>query len=127
HDGGPNDPLEPSTPGWPIHPTIAPAADELIVRKRTPDAFHETTLQQELNSRGIRKLVLAGLQTEYCVDTTCRRAFSLGYQVALAQDAHSTWNTDTLTAAQIIAHHNTVLGDWFATLRLTDEIDFQAL
>lgn len=38
-----------------------------------------------------RNVVMCGIQTEVCVDTTCRRAFSLGYRVTLASDAHSTW------------------------------------
>ena len=47
--------------------------------------------------------------TEYCVDTTCRRAVTLGYDVTLVADAHLTRNTPILTAAQIIAHHNLLL------------------
>ena len=60
-----------------------------MVQKQTPDAFHETNLHSELESRGIRKLVIAGLQTEYCIDTTCRRASSLGYDIILVENAHS--------------------------------------
>ncbi|HEX3047657.1 MAG TPA: isochorismatase family protein, partial [Bacillota bacterium] len=62
--------------------------------------------------------------TEFCVDTTCRRAFSLGYETTLVQDAHSTFHSKVLTAPQIIAHHNNVLGGWFVTLKSTGEIDF---
>jgi nicotinamidase-related amidase len=58
-----------------------------------------------------------------CVDTTCRRAFSLGYKVTLAQDAHSTWKTDHPTASQIIEHHNRVLR-WFANLKDSSKISF---
>lgn len=47
--------------------------------------------------------------TEYCVDTTCRRATSLGYDVTLAGDAHLTRDNKVLSAASIIAHHNFLL------------------
>lgn len=114
--------LEPGTAGWQIHPAIAPTAADLVVQKRFPDSFQETTLQEELSARGIKKLIVAGMQTEFCVDTSCRRAFSLGYDVTLVQDAHSTWNTPIVPAEQIIAHHNAVLGDWFVQLRPTREI-----
>jgi nicotinamidase-related amidase len=124
HNGGPGHPLEPGSAGWPIHPAIAPAAGELVVGKATPDSFHETTLQAALESRGIVKLVVAGIQTELCVDTTCRRAASLGYQTTLARDAHSTWDSRTLSAAQIIAHHNDTLKGWFVTPRPASEIVF---
>lgn len=115
---------EPGTPGWEIDPAVSPAEDEVVILKRHPDAFQDTTLQNELTVRGVNRLVITGVQTEYCVDTTCRRAYSLGYHVTLVKDAHSTWDTQTLTAPQIIAHHNDVLGSWFAELKETNEIEF---
>jgi nicotinamidase-related amidase len=124
HNGGPGDPVEPGSDGWPIHPAIAPAEGEPVVVKATPDSFHETTLQAELEARGIVKLVVAGIQTECCVDTTCRRAASLGYQTTLVHDAHSTWDSRTLSAAQIIAHHNDALKGWFVTPKPASEIAF---
>jgi len=115
---------EPGTPGWEIHPAVAPIEGEAVIQKRRPDAFQDTNLQRELGSKGIERLIITGIQTEYCVDTTCRRAYSLGYDVTLVEDAHSTWNTEHLTASQIIAHHNDVLGGWFATLKEAGEIEF---
>ena len=85
-------------PDWPIHPSIAPQAGELVVQKRTPDSFHETNLQDELGKMGVKKLVIGGIQTEYCVDTTSRRAFSLGYDVTLVENGHSTWDNKHITA-----------------------------
>jgi len=124
HSGGDDHLLNPISPGWPIHPAIAPAKDELVIHKRHPDSFQETNLQHELETRGIRHLIVAGIQTEYCVDTTCRRAYSLGYDVTLVQDGHSTWDTKHLKASQIIAHHNEALGSWFATLKAAHVIKF---
>jgi len=124
HNGGPGHPLEPGSAGWPIHPAIAPAAGEPVITKSTPDSFHETRLQAELEARGVVKLVVAGIQTEICVDTTCRRAASLGYQTTLVRDAHSTWDSRTLSAVQIIAHHNDTLDGWFVTPKPASEIAF---
>lgn len=114
------------TPGWEIHPAIAPVAGDIVVQKRHPDAFQDTNLQSELESREVERLIVTGIQTEYCVDTTCRRAYSLGYQVTLVKDAHSTWDTDTLTAQQVIAHHNAVLGGWFTELKKASQVRFDA-
>jgi nicotinamidase-related amidase len=127
HSGGENHLLHPSAPGWPIHPAIAPAERDLVIHKHHPDSFQETNLQHELEQRGIKHLIVAGIQTEYCVDTTCRRAYSLGYNVTLVQDAHSTWDTENLKATQIIAHHNQVLGGWFVVLKAAREIGFDRL
>jgi nicotinamidase-related amidase len=114
----------PGTPGWRVHPAVAPVKGDVVIQKRHPDAFQATNLQRELESKGIKRLIVAGVQTEYCVDTTCRRGYSLGYDVTLVKDAHSTWDTDHLSAPQIIAHHNHMLGGWFAELKEANEIDF---
>src|SRR5262249_4421090 len=102
-------PLEPGAPGFPIHPTIAPAEGDLVVQKRASDSFYETTLQRELDARGVTHLVITGAQTEFCVDTTCRRAASLGYGVTLVADGHTTGDRGTMTTAQIVAYHNAIL------------------
>lgn len=115
---------QPGMPGWDIHPAVAPLEDDAVIQKRHPDAFQDTDLQRALESRGIKRLILTGIQTQYCVDTTCRRAYSLGYDVTLVKDAHSTWDTDHLTALQVIAHHNDVLGGWFAALKAASQVEF---
>ncbi|QHT59590.1 cysteine hydrolase [Paenibacillus lycopersici] len=116
HNEGPGTPLASGSPGWEIHPAIGPEAHDLIVQKARPDAFFQTTLQDELDARGIQELILAGLQTEMCIDTTCRNACSRGYKVTLLRDAHSTWPLEALSAQQIIDHHNNVLR-WFADMK----------
>ena len=124
HNGPAGAPHAPGEPGWAIHPAIAPRSGETIVQKTTPDSFYQTTLKVELAAKDIEQLVIAGIQTDYCVDTTCRRAMSEGYAVTLVSDAHSTWGDSGLSAEQIIAHHNQVLGNWFATLATTESVQF---
>ena len=129
HDGEAGHPLEVGTRGWEIHPEIKPHDEDLIIRKRASDSFFETTLQHELEARGIRHLIVAGCMTEYCVDTTSRRAISLGYDVTLVSDAHTTIDNKLLSAAQIIAHHNALLDGFDAgahaiTVRPADEVTF---
>ena len=129
HDGAKGHPLETHTEGWKIYPSLKPADGESVIRKRESDSFFGTTLQQELEKRGITHLIVAGAMTEYCVDTTCRRASSLGYDVTLARDAHLTRDNEVLTTANIIAHHNFVLNDFGAgehvvRVQPTDEIEF---
>jgi hypothetical protein len=53
-------------------------------------------------------------------------AFSRDYSVTLVSDGHSTYDTETLKAQDIISHHNEVLGTSFASLKRADEIDFRA-
>jgi nicotinamidase-related amidase len=107
----PNDLLYPDNPGWAIHPAIAPHEGEPIVHKTTPDSFHETNFKQILAERGIHKLIIVGMQTEYCVNATTRRAVDLGYDVTLVKDAHTTLDEENITAKQIIDEHNAAFND----------------
>jgi nicotinamidase-related amidase len=111
-------------PGWIIYPAIAPKPGELVIPKTTPDSFYNTTLQEDLKKRDITRLIIAGFQTEWCIDTTVRRAYSLEYDTTVVEDAHSTYDTKILRAPQIISHHNSIFGGRFAKLVKSQDIDF---
>ena len=101
-------PLMKGAPGWQIHPGIAPGPGESVIEKAASDGFYETGLQAELDRLGVKRLVICGLQTEFCVDATCRAALSRGFDVVLAADAHST--TDAVAPASLVVqHHNRAL------------------
>lgn len=104
-----DDVAAPGSPGWDIHPALSPRADETRIRKSACDAFHETDLGATLGGLGVAHLVICGCKTEFCIDTTVRRAITLGYGVTLVGDAHSTGGCRALDAAQVIAHHNASL------------------
>lgn len=95
--------------GWQLAQPLVVTPEDIRVRKKTPNSFHETSLQQMLKERGVSKLVICGLQSDFCVDTTVRQALPLGYDVVLVADAHSTLDNGVLSAAQIVAHHNQTL------------------
>lgn len=116
HDGGPGDTLEAGTPGFAFHPALTPAPGETLFVKRFCSAFQETGLGDYLAAQRITGLSICGMQTEYCVDTTCRAAFERGLEVTLISDAHTTFGSEALPASAIIAHHNATLGGGFARL-----------
>ncbi|MCW3480369.1 cysteine hydrolase [Neisseriaceae bacterium JH1-16] len=104
-----SEPLQFGSEGWQLDDRLATKPVDLRVRKTTPDSFHRTELHDMLQQRGISELAICGLQSDFCVDSTVRRALALGYHVTLVSDAHSTVDNGALTAAQITAHHNTIL------------------
>ncbi|HDR4909983.1 cysteine hydrolase family protein [Bacillus cereus] len=120
HNGPKDHPLEKGTDGWRIHAAIDPQEGDNIVEKTTPDSFHNTNLSEVLQEKGIEHVILSGMQTEYCVDTTTRRACSEGYKVTLVSDAHSTFNTEVLRAEDIVKHHNAVLGAFADVVEVKD-------
>jgi len=100
--------FRPGSEGWQLAPALQVADGEPRVRKTTPDSFNGTELDALLRKLGVTGLVICGMQTDFCVDTTVRRALAEGYDVVLAGDAHSTLDNRVLRAEQIIAHHNEV-------------------
>ncbi|QRY77444.1 cysteine hydrolase [Pseudomonas sp. PDNC002] len=105
-----DDDLPYGSAGWQLESRLLAETSDLKVRKTTPDSFLRTELGELLQARGVDHLVICGLQSDYCVDTTTRRALAQGYAVTLVGDAHSTVDNAVLSAAQITAHHNAVLG-----------------
>ena len=124
HDGGPGHVLAKGSAGWPHHPLVAPRDGEIIVEKRNSSAFHDTELHQRLGEAGIDRLVIAGMQTELCVDSACRGAKALNYRVALVTDGHTTFDTPVITADLIIAHHNRLLSSAFVDLVNAEQVRF---
>ena len=104
-------PLDFGTDGWRLADGLEVQATDILLRKKATDSFHQTELQALLRDRGVKDLIICGLQSEFCVDTTTRRALALGYPVVLVADGHSTLNNGVLSAAQISAHHNETLAN----------------
>jgi nicotinamidase-related amidase len=96
--------------GWRIHPGVKPEPGELVIEKTASDGFYDTSLQSELDHFGVKRLIICGLQTEFCVDATCRAALSRGFEVVLAADGHTTTNA-LLPAEVAVRHHNRALAN----------------
>lgn len=77
----------PRTDGVNIHDTVSPVPGEPIIQKKYPNSFRETNLREKLREAGISQLVIAGMMTQMCVDTTVRAAADLGFTCQLAHDA----------------------------------------
>lgn len=117
HTGPKGSPIEPGSPLSQLLPELAVnAATDTVFDKTRPNCFHGTGLQAWLAEAGIGELVIAGMKTEYCIDTTCRAAADLGIRPILIADAHTSMDSAVLSAKAIIEHHNLTLSGPFATL-----------
>jgi nicotinamidase-related amidase len=101
--------LEHGSPDWQLATGLEAQAADLRVRKTTPDAFLGTDLHLLLLERGIQELVVCGMHSEFCVDTTTRKALALGYPVVLIADGHTSAGNQAISPQQVIAHHNATL------------------
>lgn len=76
--------------GSEIHPDVAPEEGDLVVRKNRYDAFTGTELDSRLRTMGVEELVVTGVMTNLCCETTAREAFCRDYRVKFVADATST-------------------------------------
>ncbi|CAI1254712.1 Isochorismatase family protein yecD [Serratia ficaria] len=102
------------------------AERDVVFIKKYPSCFRDTGLQLQLSRRGVRQLVIAGMKTEFCVDTTCRAAPELGFKAVLISDAHTTMDNEYLSANKIIEHHNITLAGPFVTLATAADWSFHS-
>jgi len=116
----------PGTPGAELHTCVSPLPGEPVLRKHFPNAFRETPLHEHLQRQDLTQLVIAGMMTHMCIDTTTRAAFDLGLQCHLAGDACATRdlsrNGVTVPAAQVQAAFLAALDGTFAKVLSVDEI-----
>ena len=76
--------------GVELHPQLQYAANSLTIQKQHPNSFDRTDLQQQLDKIPSKSLVICGMMTHMCIDSTTRAAYELGYQSILINDATAT-------------------------------------
>ncbi len=99
-----------------IIPALSPRDDEIIIDKARPSSFYGTRLEPFLTSSGIRSLVLAGVTTNICVETTARDAGQRDYRTFVVSDA---------TAEYDPARHDhalTTIGFTFGWVTTVDDV-----
>ena len=80
----------PETKGANIHPDLTPLEGEELIIKHFPNSFFQTALLQHLQEQQITELVVVGMMSHMCVDTTVRAAKDYGLVVTLLSDACAT-------------------------------------
>lgn len=83
------------SPGADFHPDFRPQADDLVIVKYRYSAFLGTPLEINLRALGIRTLVMTGIATNVCVESTARDAFQRDFYVVALEDCTAT-NSETL-------------------------------
>ena len=130
HDSAsPGSPLGVGSPGNALKAVVADAPHDLFVTKQVNSAFYgEPDLHAWLQDRGIRQLVITGIQTNMCVETTARMGGNLGYEVTLPIDATHTFDLAgpggvRLTASELArATAVNLEGGGFARVVTTDAV-----
>jgi nicotinamidase-related amidase len=94
------------SPEWEFVDELVPLPTDTRIYKTEPSSFVGTPLAEELAKHHIDSLVITGAQTDFCVNATSNDAAARGFTVTLVSDAHTTIDTPTQSAQEIIAEKN---------------------
>ena len=117
-DTDPSDEMAKDKPGWYLHKGLNRTNTDKVIQKFTWDAFYNTELGEYLKVLETEQIIFVGAQTEFCLDTTMRSAYSHGYHNnILVEGTNSTLDSAVLKAEQIIKHHEIVCNKRFVPIQ----------
>jgi ureidoacrylate peracid hydrolase len=105
-----------------LHPELVVDSADLVVDKPRFGAFQGTDLEATLRQRGVDTIVVAGLVTNVCCDTTAREAFARDFRVFFLSDGTANSGTDELDAEEIQRATCATLARRFAQVLTIDEM-----
>ena len=116
----------PDTVGAEIRASVRPLPGEPVFEKHFPNSFRETPLLEHLRAKHISRLLIAGMMTHMCIDTTTRAAADLGFSCMLASDACATrsltFNGIQVSAENVQAAYLAALNGLFAKVAPSREL-----
>ena len=125
HTGPAGSLIEAGSPLWRLwHGLEVDESRDHLFNKTRPSCFLGTNLEAQLKAAQVNELVIVGMKTQFCLDTTCRVAVELGFSVVLPEDGHTCMDTPALKAEAIIEHHNATLAGAFVKRARAVEISF---
>ncbi len=106
HDDGAGAALTKGTVGFEIHEFFSPADGEMIFDKTVNSPFRNTGLLEYLKEKNETELVIAGLQTDYCMDATVKCGFEHSFKVYVPAYTNSTFDNAFMTAEETYRYYN---------------------
>jgi isochorismatase family protein len=108
---------------WQVYHELKPKENETIFNKYYNSIFKETELKEYLDRKNITDVTFAGMQAEFCIDTSLKVGFEYGYNITIVEDAISTFDNDYLPADKILSFYKEkIWRNRFAQLKTTKEI-----
>ena len=107
---------------WQLSALLNRKPDEKVFQKRYNSMFKETGLKEYLDQQGIEQLVLCGMQTEYCVDTSVKVGFEYGYKLVIPEGAVTTFDGEDIPAETLNEFYENIWEGRFA-----DVLDYKTI
>lgn len=125
HDDGVGELLTKGTEGFEIYNEFKPVGEEKIFDKTVNSAFNGTGLYDYLNAKGEQSIIIAGLQTDYCIDATIKCGFEYGFKMIVPAQANSTFDNKYMSAENSYRYYNEFMwnGRYAQCISLEDTLD----
>jgi len=106
-----------------LHPALDVAPEDVVVNKTRYGAFHGTDLAAQLHRRGISTVIVSGIATNICCETTAREAAQHDFRVVVLSDGTATKEMNGVSAHDLQKATLASLGMVFAQIATTDEVE----
>ena len=121
HDAGEGSGFSAGDEGYEIDPRVAPKEGEKVFVKTINSCFGNKEFKAYMEQQEDKRLMVIGLQTNYCIDATVKSAFERGFDVIVPEGTNSTFDNDYMTGETTVAYYNEDVWDGVAELPTFDE------
>ena len=121
HDAGEGSGFSAGDEGYEIDPRVAPKEGEKVFVKTINSCFGNKDFKAYMEQQEDKRLMVIGLQTNYCIDATVKSAFERGFDVIVPEGTNSTFDNDYMTGETTVAYYNEDVWDGVAELPTFDE------
>ncbi|MBR6028441.1 MAG: cysteine hydrolase [Clostridia bacterium] len=106
HDAGPGSGLSAGDEAFEIVDQVKPEPGEKVFVKKINSCFGNQDFKRYMKQQEDRRLMIIGLQTNYCIDATVKSAFERGFEVIIPEGTNTTFDNDYMTGETTVRYYN---------------------
>ena len=106
HDAGPGSGMSAGDSAFEIAGQVRPAPGEKVFVKTINSCFGSKDFKEYMEQQEDKRLMIIGLQTNYCIDCTVKSAFERGFEVIIPEGTNSTFDNDYMTGETAVRYYN---------------------
>ncbi|HWS30622.1 MAG TPA: cysteine hydrolase family protein [Clostridia bacterium] len=120
-----NGALTKDTEPWQIYSEVAPLGGERVFDKRHSSSFYQTGLKEYLREKGIQTIILAGMETGFCINATVQAGFEHGFEMLIPESGHTAgdYGAPFMSAERSVTYHNALWDGRFGRVLRVEDVE----
>ncbi|WP_299442687.1 isochorismatase family protein [uncultured Aquimarina sp.] len=127
HDGTGTGAFEKNTEEWENLDELIVKSSDILIDKYANDVFYKSILQSKLIELNVKKLLITGCATDFCIESTIQSALTKEYDITVVSNGHTTGDRPHLKAEKVIEHYNWVWENMIPTKGKVDVKTFEQI